>query len=475
MTVTRAWARRFAGNLGRAGAALSLAVLLAAAVTCAPPTEIVVDVYTDVDCAKSPQTAIIAAPTLEELRERAPLSTSTRCAPVRERLGRVVLQPSGAKGDPIAFQVVTRNDDGAPETCTAESAYKGCIVARRRLRFDPGASTIVNVVLRLSCLDLPCDDSQTCVQGACVSASLPDACLGGTCDEPGSSEVGPEPSRDGGAPPDADAASTLTGDGGGALARLELPVPSADVRGLHALSTGLSWIEVPRPQPSEPVVRTAPWDALANATSLLTVSLSPAFGLAGDATGTSVLVAQEADMSCGQQHAQSLWTRVECPDGASAPFGAALDGTTAWLTGPLSAAIGGLVRFRFDSPLPPPAAICKTPSAPRYIEARGGVLHWADDLGVNRAVASSVGAGFGAPPPCVSTRILEVTGARGVAVDATGNTVCAGSPAGITCSNPVRTFGVPEAPTEDLAMREEAGVLTVYYATPSGIWRLRVN
>ena len=55
------------------------------------------------------------------------------------------------------------------DSCTWPE-YKGCIVARRALRFLPHANLDVKVSMLRSCKDKPCDDTQTCVRGTCQSA-----------------------------------------------------------------------------------------------------------------------------------------------------------------------------------------------------------------------------------------------------------------------------------------------------------------
>ncbi len=61
----------------------------------------------------------------------------------------------------------------------------GCIVARRGLDFTPHEPLTVPVVLRAACNGIACGETQTCVSGTCVSASIPDpsACGGAGCSE----------------------------------------------------------------------------------------------------------------------------------------------------------------------------------------------------------------------------------------------------------------------------------------------------
>ena len=127
--------------------------------SCAPPTQIVVDIYSEIDCANNPQVGLFAGSTLAELGTKAPTSTAEHCEGPPGHVGSVVLQPSasGERDEEIAFQVATRNDSAGPDTCVAANDYAGCIVARRQVRFQPHRSIGLRVDLRLSCLDLPCD------------------------------------------------------------------------------------------------------------------------------------------------------------------------------------------------------------------------------------------------------------------------------------------------------------------------------
>src|SRR5439155_17223345 len=76
------------------------------------------------------------------------------------------------------------------DECVAHAYGKGCIVARRALRYIAHASLTVPVVMRGSCDGVACDESKTCVRGQCVDATIPssDSCRGAGC---GESVLGP--------------------------------------------------------------------------------------------------------------------------------------------------------------------------------------------------------------------------------------------------------------------------------------------
>lgn len=139
---------------------------------CATATEIDVDIYSEVDCSKNAEVGMILGGKLTDLGSNAISSTTTHCDQ-SQRVGRVVLTPSGDNDEEIAFEVITRDDDQGLETCNAASNYKGCIVARRQLHFSPHTALKLRVDLRLACLDQTCDSTSTCVAGGCVSAVCP--------------------------------------------------------------------------------------------------------------------------------------------------------------------------------------------------------------------------------------------------------------------------------------------------------------
>jgi alpha-tubulin suppressor-like RCC1 family protein len=93
------------------------------------------------------------------------------------RIGDIVLVPSG-QGPEIAVRVVADIDDPSP--CTKADGYKGCIVARRIIKFVPHTPLTLPIALDASCVGVPCDENTTCVNGACVNAEVmnPALCVG---------------------------------------------------------------------------------------------------------------------------------------------------------------------------------------------------------------------------------------------------------------------------------------------------------
>ncbi len=288
------------GGLVLVGGVLGLAL---ATVMCAAPTEIVVDVYTEVACASGPKTTFKAAASLAELRSQAVTSELVACAPRTERSGRIVLSPSAARDETVAFEVATRNDaEDTARKCTDQS-YVGCIVARRQLRFSPGASTRVEVALRLSCLDKACLPTETCRNGTCESAVLPESCLGVDCTDPaveapppgpGDAAVATEAGADA-APP----AEDVVPEGIGEVAPSPVYVlPGGEIRGLSVFDGGLVWLEVP-PSSTGARVRKGFWGNLGAASGYL---VGNGYGVSSDPQGNGIVAAQDVGQGpCAHQ------------------------------------------------------------------------------------------------------------------------------------------------------------------------------
>ena len=160
--------------------ALALGTLAA----CRTPTEIEVTVTTDVPCARVTGTTFTAGE-LGTIEVQAPTTTSTTCS--NGRVGAVVLLPSGDDSARVGFRLVTGIDGQQAENCSADAGYgPKCIVARRSLRYIPHTQLEVPVDMRGVCAGNDCGDpTMTCVQGACVPATIadPTQCQGAGCGE----------------------------------------------------------------------------------------------------------------------------------------------------------------------------------------------------------------------------------------------------------------------------------------------------
>src|SRR6188768_2672659 len=150
---------------------------------CREPTQVKVELSTDIQCSDRPLTGISVG-ALSELESR-PVSTETpRCDPVTGRIGSIVLVPESNKEGEFAIRVVT-GMTMTPDDCVRSGYMGGCVVARRVLRFVPHETLELPIVMEASCLDVPCGKTETCRSGSCVSATLtnPQECsMPGGCD-----------------------------------------------------------------------------------------------------------------------------------------------------------------------------------------------------------------------------------------------------------------------------------------------------
>lgn len=136
---------------------------------CAEPTQIVLDIRTD-GCRQVKSTGI-AVTTLSSI-DQAPLSTfkaaanGTGCE-TQDRIGTLTVYPSGDdKEGEVGFRIVVGIDKNAAE---CEPPWTGCLVARRRARFEPGTSRQLIVIMALNCKGKDCGLGNDCTpSGACV-------------------------------------------------------------------------------------------------------------------------------------------------------------------------------------------------------------------------------------------------------------------------------------------------------------------
>jgi alpha-tubulin suppressor-like RCC1 family protein len=183
---------------------------------CRGPTEVTLDLSTDIACPSLYGTTVTVG-ALGELERKAPVATSTSCAP-GGALGDLVVVPSHGL-DTVAVRVVA-GVGRDPASCVAPAYGPGCIVARRAIRFLAHSPLRISIPLRSTCEGVVCAEDETCVDGMCVSAVIddPNKCKSG-CDETALGTVVP----DAGAPDSGDAgdgsdAADGGNDGGGGSA-----------------------------------------------------------------------------------------------------------------------------------------------------------------------------------------------------------------------------------------------------------------
>lgn len=164
------------------------AAALTAALACAEPTALVVEVHSEVPCSANAQVAVYGARSASELANRAPSAFATKCeldGAGSVSRGSIVLTPTGAKDETLVFAVVSRDDATPVDTGCAPGSptLDHCIVARRQITFLPRTTLTMRVDLRLSCLGVACGASETCVRGKCVASLVDVAACQVACDE----------------------------------------------------------------------------------------------------------------------------------------------------------------------------------------------------------------------------------------------------------------------------------------------------
>ncbi len=150
--------------LGGTGSALLLAM------ACREPTEMVVQVTTDFDCAQlsKNEVSFYGGPAVDPTRPVS--STSRACAD--KRVGSVVVTRSGG-GDHVVIEVIAAL---APLALDAngrcDEKVAGCIHARRDVAFLSHTPLKIPITLEASCSGHPCDPNETCRAGTCVSSAI---------------------------------------------------------------------------------------------------------------------------------------------------------------------------------------------------------------------------------------------------------------------------------------------------------------
>ncbi len=153
-----------------AGVLLALLVLVVGA--CRDATQITISVITDARCSDVKNSTVTVGNLGQDLETKSASGASPDCNDATHVVGSLVIVPSGEKEDEVAVKVVLGIRKNA-EQCVAPD-YTGCIVARRAMRFSPHKNLRVIVAMNLACESVPCGALDTCLQGSCVSAVIPD-------------------------------------------------------------------------------------------------------------------------------------------------------------------------------------------------------------------------------------------------------------------------------------------------------------
>jgi len=148
--------------------------------SCLAPTEIVVELRTDVACnvvAANEVGVAVAKPGDEDAGFAA---VGGSLCDGDGGLGTVVILPHDIN-EAVGIRVVL-GVNKPTSSCTAPM-YDGCIVARRSLEFIPHTPLELPIDLRQDCVGTPCDEHSTCVAPQqCADAGT--TCSGGSCTVP---------------------------------------------------------------------------------------------------------------------------------------------------------------------------------------------------------------------------------------------------------------------------------------------------
>ncbi|HEX8793613.1 MAG TPA: hypothetical protein VF765_21870 [Polyangiaceae bacterium] len=180
------------GKSGRRAAALCAGVALVTPLACLDPTDITLQLDTDVPCS-SLQGVTITVGSSGDYETKAPTTETHSCSP-DGTIGSLVLVPSGNKDAEVAIRVVA-GDGQTADSCQPPGYGSGCIVARRILHYLPHTPLTLPVSMRKACAGVPCAPDQTCVDGVCKSAIVPNP---GDCTSPSGCSEGTLGSVDGG-------------------------------------------------------------------------------------------------------------------------------------------------------------------------------------------------------------------------------------------------------------------------------------
>ncbi len=173
------------------GLMAALCALPALVEACLAPTQVTLVLKTDVPCAELTGVSVTIGSGDET--ETKPAATVTTSCAASGAVGSIVLVPSSSdreaeftvkvvagRNTPVDGCVAPAYGKDLPSDPAAPMA-KGCIVARRSLRFIDHEPLTLAIDLRGSCLGEPCTPGNTCAAGGCVPASIgdPKACASG--------------------------------------------------------------------------------------------------------------------------------------------------------------------------------------------------------------------------------------------------------------------------------------------------------
>lgn len=166
------------------GVALSVALAAAAVAACREPTEIMVEISTDIPCDQIDRTSIyVGSPTAvgQPLGKLTVSAETSACNAATKRIGSIVVLPSGETTDTVAIRLVARLKGSDCDN----NLTTGCVDARRSLGFLAHTSLRLPIALNADCKNVVCGSTDTCSGGKCTPALVdPNTCVTSGCPDP---------------------------------------------------------------------------------------------------------------------------------------------------------------------------------------------------------------------------------------------------------------------------------------------------
>jgi alpha-tubulin suppressor-like RCC1 family protein len=145
-------------------------ILLIGVVACRDPTQIELQVSTDVPYAAGRTIAFTMGP-VGQTETRAPNVVTDMSWGADGRVGSLVVTPSGDSDESVEVKVIM-GVGRAPESCTIANSTN-CIITRRQLSFVPNRTLHLPIGLFALCEGVPCGANTTCnALGACVTNAV---------------------------------------------------------------------------------------------------------------------------------------------------------------------------------------------------------------------------------------------------------------------------------------------------------------
>jgi alpha-tubulin suppressor-like RCC1 family protein len=178
---------------------VTVAAVALACSGCLEPTQITLEVRTDLPCSDVGETAIFVGPPgqLPLLPQAATQACSA--SGTLNLIGTYAAVPQDGAIELSTRVVLATKGISVLTDCIPSKNWSGCVVARRNVSFLPRRSLTVPVELLLVCEGIGCDDNSTCTSiGLCGSSQVDSsACQGNVCSQtlplPGPSDGGAVP------------------------------------------------------------------------------------------------------------------------------------------------------------------------------------------------------------------------------------------------------------------------------------------